>query len=364
MIGGMGAVVALSACSSGSAKNAADSTLSSNQSAAQAVDAAVSNLGSGSSIETALSIPITAAQAQQLKVGRGSSGLSPAEAQALTTGTLFLTEATGHGEAIDSTQAQTDSQNAFDLGVSFGSATPLEIRYVGQNLYARAQLPQLYRDLGQSPAQASRLTTELNQLNAAVPGLSSLAQGDWVEVSHAGLESLGTALHQAEGSSGAGASSGSSLQSDIAKLRTELLAALQTNSTVAGLGTANGRSEYGLTIHVANLLATIAPEIRSTLGTIPVVGSRITDAVSAAARAVAPGQTAVIDLYATDGKLSEADLDVNQFDHRYNFAVPLRVAVTSPGAPSAPSGATVLDVSGLPGVLAGLLAGLGSTSLG
>jgi hypothetical protein len=355
-IAAVGAVVALSACSSGGTKGAGSTgnNLTSNETPAQAVVTAISKVGSQSSVKITLSLPVTQAQAEQLKGSSGSSGPTPAEAKALSTGSIFFTEATGHGEAVDSTQAQSDAQNSLDFGLTIGSDTPAEIRYIDQNLYVRAQITQLYTDVGQDPAKASQLTNLLSQLNAQVPGIDALGQGNWVEVSHAGLDSLAPAVKQAAGSTG---SNPSTVQADFTTLRTQVLAALQTNSTIASLGDSNGRSEYSATINVSNLLTTLIPDLQTALASIPGLGSKITSGLNSAHSGIPAGQTAVVDLYVADNQLSEADLDINQFKHTYSFAVPLRVALTSPGAPSAPSGATSLDVSKLPGLLSGLLNG-------
>lgn len=352
--------MALGACSSG-AKSGGSGKVTSNESPGQAVAAALSKLGAQSDTEMTLSLPISQVQAEQIKGGGGSPGPTPAEAKALTDSTIFFTFATGHGEAIDSTQAQTDPQDSLDFGWTSGGSTPVEIRYVGQNLYAKVQVKQVLSTIGQDPAKATQFTHDLSSLNGEIPGIAAVAQGNWGEISHAGLLSLGAALKQAGGT---GSANTATAQADLMRLRTEVLAALKANSTISSLGSSNGRNEYAATIQVANLIDTLGPQLSSTLGNLPGVGSKLGNSINHAKLGIAPGQTAVVDVYVQGGKLSEADLDINQFKHQYSFAIPLRIQFSSPGAPTAPSGATNVDVSKVPGLLSQLLGGLGGNSSG
>ena len=358
-IGALGAALALGACSSAAKSGGGSGNVTSNEAPPQAVATALSKLGSQSNIGISLSLPISPSQAEQLKGSNGSSGPTPAEAKALTDSTLFFTEATGHGEAFDSTQAQTDPQDSFDFGWTSGGSTPVEIRYVGQNLYVKIEVKQVLTTIGQNPAKASQLTNEASSLNAEIPGIAAVAQGNWGEISHAGLMSLGAALQQAAGSKSANAAT---VQSDIAQLRTEVLAALKADSTISSLGSSNGRSEYAVTVQVAKLVDTLGPQLESTLQNLPGVGTKIGNSINHAKLGIPAGQTAVVDVYVEGGKLNEADLDINQFMHKYSFAVPLRIQFSAPGTPAAPSGATNVDVSKVPGLLAQLLGGLGGSS--
>ncbi|MDE3204205.1 MAG: hypothetical protein KGQ66_08265 [Acidobacteriota bacterium] len=354
--GALVATFGLAAC--GANKSAGGNTTSS-QSPQQAVQSAVTKLGSQSSLELAFSLPITQSQAEQLH-SANSKGPTPAEAQALTTGQFFVTEATGHGEALDSPQAATDQLNSVDVGLSFGTNnTPLELRYVAQNLFLRVQVSQLLSDVGQpSSAAASRFTSGLNQISSYVPGLGDLAQGKWVEVSHASLQPLEGLLKQSQ------ASGSSSLsQTQMRTLRNDVLSSIQANSAVSSLAPSNGRDGYSVTVNVSGMLSTLVPQIQSTLSSLPGLGAQASNAFSKAKNAIPAGKSAVIDVYTSGGKLTEADLDLNQFARqKMSFPVPVRLTISSPGAPTAPAGATNLDLSKLPTLLGGLLGSLGHSS--
>jgi hypothetical protein len=353
--GVIGVSLALTACANGGGKSTGGTSKLPPQ---QAVATAVKNLGQQSSLQTTASLAVSQAQAEQLKDSSGSKP-SPAEAKALSTGSIFVTEATGHGEPLDSTQAKTDHQNSYAFGLSFGHDVPLEIRYVDQNLYVHAEVPQLLADLGQPSADANKFNSTLAQADTFVPGLAALGQGKWVEVTQASLQSLSALLKQAAGSTSANSSQ---LQADILKLRTQVLSAVQANSTFTRVGSSNGRDGYSVTVNLSGLVNTITPEVQSTLSNIPGFSSGASGAFHQAKGQVPAGKTAVIDVYVASDKVSEADLDLNQFNKDFSSPVPLRLTFSGPGAPSAPSGATTLNLSKLPALLGGLLGDLGHRS--
>lgn len=346
--GALGLSMVLAACGGGSKGSGSGGVTS--QSPQQAVQSAVSKLGAQSDVKMVLSLPITADQAKQLSSKGGGKPMTDAEANALSTGSIFLNVATGGGEPLDSTQAQTDPKNSLDFGLEIGRDTPLEVVYVNQNLYARAQVKQLLTDVGQDPAQASQFASQLNSLETYVPGISHLGSGDWVEIDHAGLQSLAPLLKQIESQSGTSLDP-STLKADIMALRSKLLAAVEANSTFKSTGT----DQYSVTVQVASLLATVKSDIQQ--ANIPQLGAQIAKALGEAQAKVPAGQTAVIDVKTSDGRLSQAQVNLNQFagSDKVDFSVPLTVAFSSPGAPQAPSGATLLNVSKLPALLGALL---------
>jgi hypothetical protein len=358
----VGAVITLglAACSSGGGAKSAGTTgghVTSTQAPQQAVSSAIAKVGAQSSARFTLSVPITQAQAERLKDGSGK-GLTPAQAKALSTGTIFFAVATGRGEALNSTGALTDQRNSYDLGLSIGSDTPIELRYISQNVYLKADVAQLLTDVGQPASDAKKYTSALSQLDPYVSGLSALGQGKWVEVSQASLQPLIADLKQMGGGSGAAAHPGQ-LQSGLLQLRTQLLAALAANSTTSSLGS----GQYRVTVNVSGLLDTVLPDIQSALSSIPGLGSQASSALAKAKDAIPARQSAVVDLTVSNGMLTQADLNLNQFAPQ-NLSVPvtLQLAISTPSVPAPPSGSTPLDLSGLPGLLHGLIGSLGGSS--
>lgn len=346
----VGAGLALSACGSAS-----------QQSPASAVDSAVSSLGSSSSLDMHLSLGISPAQAETLS-GKSGSHMTAADATALTKGSIFFATQTGHGEALDSKQALTDSSNAFDLGLQFGSQKPLELKYIDQNLYLRADTSQLLTDLGQNPAKADGFKRTLAQINTVVPGISNLGGSSWVEVSHSSLLSVESLLKQLGASQGSTQPSPAQLQTAMTQLRTDALNALKAHSTFTSMGSSGGTTEYAMTVDVHSFLAAFGPALQKDLGALPFVGTKANSSFTKLQDKVPAGQKATADLYATGGKLSEISVDLNQFagKQKVNFAVPVKAAFTTPPAISAPAGATNLDLRNLPQLLQQILGGLGA----
>lgn len=338
------AALALAACSSN--PNSATSKLP----PSQAVGRSVNAITAQPAVEVRLSLGVTPAQAQQLS--KSSSGAS----MALSQGTLFLVAATGHGENLDSSQAASDTGDSFDMGLQLPSGAPVELRYVGQALYLKADLPSLERATGQSPTHAQQFQKTLDQADAYVPGLKALGQGQWVEASQQSLQSLNAILKQY-----LGGTAGIDLTGTAQKLVQQLQASLLANSTFQNLGNQGGRTEYAMTVKVRSFLDQFLPAVQNAVNSlIPAgLGSRLTNPLSQEAGKVPPAQTAVADLYVADNKLQEADVDLNQFagPDRPSFPVPLKAVFSTPSAVTAPSGAVPIDLAKLPSLLQGLIGG-------
>lgn len=356
MVGALGASMSLTACSSSSkssAKNNGSQVQTSGGSPSAQVDSAVSKLGSGTNLEISVSLPMSVSDLEQMSSGKGSTPLTAAQANAIANGSFFIIVGSGHGESLSA--SRTDATDAIDAGVTISGNTPFEVRYVDQNLYLQVKISQLLTDVGQDPSKASKFTSEASQLNTYVPGLSSLVQGNWVEITHSSLQSLEGPLKNLEGQLGASSSSSSvpstPSMADELKLEHVILSAIKANSTVSSLGSSNGRSEYSVTVQVANFLQAVAPQLESTFSDVPKEGAAISADIQKAEAALPAGQTATADVYVSNGALSEIDIDLNQFKHKYSFPIPLRISLSTPGAPTAPSGATQLDTSKIPSLL-------------
>jgi hypothetical protein len=319
-----------------------------------ALAASVTALGNRSSIEARFSIPITATQARQLASMGSSKSPSRGALKALSTGSVFFAEQTGNkGESLDSKAASTDLTKSYDFGVSFGSDTPLEVRYVGQAIYLHLKATTLLRDLGEPASKASALNSELAKLNSDLPGLSTLATGGWVEVSRAALAPLLGDL-KSFAASGAG-SNMSKVSSGLVGLRTSVLAAIKANSAVTSLGSSGGRQEYAVSVKAKALATSIDAALNSASGVVPSVGNKL-GGLSKSLASIPSSLVVTIDAYTSSGKLTEADLNLAQFatKSKQSFPVPLRMTISSASI-SAPSGAKKLDLSKIPTLVGGLL---------
>lgn len=344
----------ISAC--GTTKTAA-STNSASGTPASSLGASITALGAQSSIEASFSIPITAAQAGQLASMGSSSSSTGGVAKALTTGSVFFAEQTGKGEALDSTAASSDPANSYDFGISFGSDTPFEVRYVGQSVYLHLQAATLFSDLGEPASKASALDAELTKLNADIPGLGALANGGWVEASQATLAPLLGDLKSFAASGGG--SSLSNIGSTLVGLRTSVLAAIKANSTVTSLGTSNGRQGYAVDVKAQALATSIDAALNSASGVVPSVGNKL-GGLSKSIASIPSSLVVTIDAYTSSGKLAEADLNLDQLVTKSppTFPVPLRMTISSASI-SAPTGATQLNLSTIPSLVGGLVGKLG-----
>jgi hypothetical protein len=343
----------ISACGSATKTAASTKTSASTGSASSALAASIGALGKQSSVEARFSIAVTATQASGLAGKTGNTSSAAAMGKALSTGSVFFAEQSGNGEPLDSKTAASDSANSYDFGISFPSGTPLEVRYVGQALYLHLNASALMQDLGEPASSAASLKSDLNKLNAEVPGLATLASGGWVEVSKSALSPLIADLK----SLGASSSSVSptKITSSLVNLRTSVLAAIKANSTVTSLGSTGGRQEYAVDVNARALASSVDTALNGASGVVPSVGNKL-GSLSKSLASIPANLVVTIDAYTSAGKLAEADVDLDQFmtTNKPSFPVPLRMTITSASI-TAPSGATELNLSKLPSLVGGLL---------
>ena len=311
---------------------------------------------------------LSPAQVQQLAKKSNPSGMTDAEANALSNGSIFFNIQTGHGEKLSSAEAKTDSANSYEFGLDVGSDTLIDVRYVDQNLYVQAQLSTLLTDVGSSTKDSSIQGT-LQQADQVVPGLAALGEGKPVEISHASLNSLSGLLKQYASSLGSGgaAVNPSQYEAVYGQLAHDVTTALKANSTLVNAGTSGGRTDYKATVNVQGFLNQVGPALQTDLASVPGVGGDLAKGLSQAKSQIPANQTAVADLFVENGTLQEIDVDLNQFASAADkapFPVPVKVAFGTPPSISAPSGATQVDLSKLPTLLGGLMGGLGGSDTG
>jgi hypothetical protein len=357
--GALGAALALSACSSSPSSKAGGTgnSKTATEPPASAVTTAFSDLSSQSSVSLTFSLGITAAQAEVLNAQTSGSKMTQPQLHALTTGSIVFEVATGGGEELSSAKAKTDRNSSFDLGLNMDGNTPFELRVVDQNIYLKTDVGQLGSDVGQTPQKTTSFTTLLQRLNQYVPGIDSLAAGKWVEVSHQSLAQLAPELKRLGQGTASSPTTVNQAQarSAVLKLVDDLENALKANTTFTNLGTTGGRSEYGAVLNVSSLASAVIPVLQQDLQAIPSLGSTLGSRIGSLQSRVPPGKTASADVYVKDNKVSEVDLDLDQFmTKKPPFPVPLRMIFGQPGPVSAPSGATMLDLSKLPSLLSSL----------
>jgi len=308
----------------------------------QAVSKGFGGVVAQSGFNIKVSLGVTAQQLEQIATTLGGSGskLTPQIASTLTDTSIDVDFETGHGENIDSKQARTDRDDQFDFAVQIDGAAPLEIRYVDSTIYLHADLPTLLSDFGQPSSAATKFQSDLQSANSYVPGITALGQGQWVSAQTSALAPL---LKDVK----TGYSAASSTVS--LKLVDQLRAALDANSTYVNEGTNGGRTEYAVTVAVHSFVQQAGADLSSSLSSLP-------------ESKIPASQTAVFDLYVSNNRVQEIVIDLNQFKHKFSFAVPLQIQFSSGSPVTIPQGATALNLSKLSSLLGGLLGGASSTS--
>ncbi len=313
----------------------------------QAVNDAFRSLGSQPGATLRVSLGVTGKQLQQITAGDGSHALTTTAADDIAATSVV----------VDLNGRSTDRNGQFGLAVHVGTAPaassdPVELRYVNQTFYLRADLATLEKDLGQSTSAAGGLQSALASpdANNSVPGLSALGQGNWVSVPASEL----AGLLQAAGGSGSSAS-----DQQMQQMWTQLRNAFSDNATYTKVGTTGGRTHYTASLALKPFVQDVEQSLPASLGSLPgasSVGKQVNDAVGQLGH-----RKLVADVWVRDNKVQEIDVDLNQFDHKYGFAVPIRIQIGAGAPVVAPSGATPLDLSRLGGLLGGMLSGGSST---
>jgi hypothetical protein len=354
-LGGLAAVAAaagvLGACGS------ATPTSASPEQAQQAVTNAFRSLGSQSGVVLHISLGVTGAELQQLAGKDGSSRLTAKAASDLAATSIVVDLNTGNGQALNK-QTSTDPDEQFGLAVNVATAkttsaaSPVQLRYVNQTFYVRADLPTLLKDLDQSPSAASGFQKAVAspEANNYVHGLATLGQGGWVSVPASTLTELLQAL-------GGGGSSSTSMSAQ--QLWLQLENAFNANAVYAPAGASGGRTHYTAMLKLKPFIEDMEGLLPASLGSIPgasSVGKQINSAVGQIGN-----QKVVADVWVSGDKVQEIDVNLRQFDHQSGFAVPVRIQISSAATVQPPPTSTPLDLSNVGGLLGGMLSGGSST---
>jgi hypothetical protein len=333
----------------------------------QAVADSFSRLQSQSSISVAVSLGLTPTEIVTLSEHNGGKAIPLKAAESLSDASLVFSMATGDGNSLETSQANSDKANSYDIGLRIGSSMPVEIRYVNQTLYGRVQIPQLLQDFGQPASDGQSVEGALTRADQYVPGLAALAEGRWVSVSQASLQPLLGLLKTfgAPSAPGGQSSSASSIGASVQKLENGLKNAFKNNASFSNAGTTGGRTRYNVTVALKSFLEQAGPAVKSFVSSLPGgLGANMSNANISKAAAKVPAH-ATMQLYVKNDKAQEIVVDVNQFlpaSQQLPFAVPVQVFIGEPGAVLAPTGAKPLDLSNLGGLVAGIMGGHSSSS--
>jgi hypothetical protein len=305
------------------------------------------------SVNLQVSLGVTPEQLRQLsgQVG-GKTALNPTLAAAIASMSIVFDVRTGHGEHLNSAQARTDPANQYSFGLQIGSSVPVEVRYLNGTIFARADASTLISDFGLAPSEAASFQHALQSANAYVPGLAALGQGQWVSAQTSAFAPLLNGLK---------AKVPTTAPTSSKKLLDQLKAAFTNNATYSNAGDHGGRTEYTVTVAAHNLVQQLAALVPSSISSVPGTSSA-TKSLGSLANKIPAHQNVVFQVWASGNKAQEIDLDLNQFEHKLPFAVPLKVLIGAGAPVTAPSGVTPLDLSKLSTLFSGMLGGLSSNS--
>ncbi len=243
--------------------------------------------------------------------------------------------------------ALTTAPGVFGLDVKVGDIDHgVEVRYVGQKLYARADVPAIAGLMGTSP----------DEVNQAVQGLADhgfgflrdAAAGKWLVADLGPLSDMLKGIAQPFAGAGKGVvgsptpSSSGPTPSQFQQVRDAIGQALHDNTSVAKQGSDSTGDHYVVTVSSArNLYSAILPVFSQ----FPVPG-KLPQA------SAIPDRPVTIDTWVKGGRIVRLELPLNQFGTATAGRVAVRLDINRDSATvAAPGGAMPVDVSGLLGKL-------------
>jgi hypothetical protein len=313
--------LALAAC--GSSSTGTGSTNSSASSPKQAVAQSIQKLESASSI--GINVQATGTVSSNATVDATFAKES-----------FFFDIASASGGSVFS-----GSKLNIDAGLTGNGQTPIEFRDVSGTFYAKIDLSKL--DLGASSASLQTVTSSLSQSS---PQLAKLLSGNWVSISASQLKSLIP-------SSDATASTSTLSSSVYLKLVKNLISGFNSGPSSATV-TSHGGGQYTISISLRKLSADVQSAARAAEKSSPEIAA-LTGKLDTSNQVLSTVTSKTISLNVTlsNGSLSKVVLPLGQFSPTSKGST-IILTFTQPGAISAPSGASALNVAQLKSSLSGL----------
>jgi hypothetical protein len=271
-----------------------------------------------------------------------------AQRRAILRSTLTVSVHSAGSTPISQVSA-TNGANAFSLSLADGNDDLVDLRYIGDNLYARVQITKLAADYGVSGTSAASFESALRQLSTAVSAARALENGQWVSVNVPAAETMvANQLHV----------SPSLLPhlnpGELIGIVTAFFSGLEQDSKVTSSATSQ---PYPLKINERSFAGTMAQALASAPGVslIPNVNR-----LRSAAGSIPPNATAKVNANVSNGRLSRLELPAQQFG-KGSKAVVVMDITTNPSI-TAPAGATPVNMAQV-GALIGQLAKNGAGGL-
>jgi hypothetical protein len=266
-------------------------------------------------------------------------------ASAISGTSVVITVHTGQGESLRqaASKSPADKNGQAEISLLVKGDTPLDLRVVNQTLYLKADAQHLLSLFGQDSPKASKALNGASEYEAFLPGISTLLHGGWVSV---GLDQLSSIAGQ-QAKSGSVPRSKSLSGSFLKDLGT----VLDRNISFVNNGVHGGRTEYTITAPVRQLAQQLVTVLSKDAGTSASPLSSVVRNLDSSLAKIPASSKASVQLWVQNNKVQELDVDLNQFDHKYPFAVPLKVVIGEGAQVQVPAGVTALNLSPLVGLL-------------
>jgi hypothetical protein len=288
-----------------------------------------------SRIQVTLSVDNTPQQI--VAATKGSASL--AEARDLTSSRLVFNLSSGASQHLGDLNASDGATGQFSMAFQYATTTPVAIEYTGGSLYARLSLTALAKVPGITSKDVSGIHAAVEQAGTHVPGLSALADGQWVTIPHSEL----VAIEKLAKSPGKAVTTPAFSPAELVKLRNAAETAFASSVDFKDNGSSGGRHEYTLTAHIGTFVRDLAaqPAIKSAIAGAGGAGSRD---LSKAADGVPAGTQGQVQIFAAHGKVVQIRVDLAQFGHSLAQPVYLSLGFAGGSKVAAPSGATTVDL--------------------
>jgi|GEM_PF-6777124 len=237
--------------------------------------------------------------------------------------------------------AFTTGPGVFGLDVKIGTVDhAVELRDVGQKLYARADVPAIANLMGTSPDEVNQTVQGLADHGFGF--LKDAAAGHWLEADLGPLSGLLKGFAQQFGGTGQGAasatpSSGAPTPSQFQQAKAAVGQALRDNTSVAKQGSDATGDHYVVTVSSARkLYAALVPAF-----------SQFPGAEKLPQAAEIPDRPMTIDTWVKSGRIVRLELPLNQFGTAKAGRVAVRLDIDRDSTDvAAPTGAVPVDIAG------------------
>ena len=310
---------------------------------------------------------LSASQLGTLATTNGGKGLSPAVANTIATGSVFVEVQTTNGKPLNDTSGAAAGNANLDLGLKVGSTTPLEVRIVDGSLFARVDADQLAADTGRArrrpPASKPACRMPTRWCRAWPPWPTT--NGSRSARRHCRPCSTWPSSSAPQGQTGS--ANQSQYRAATSKLLSDIGADFESNSTVTTDGTHGSGTYYTVSVPIRPFAEQLATAVElPTLKSLPGGSTIASNLGSSLNQAVANNnQTLTLQVVVQDNQGCRG--------RPRRQPVPLRIAqgalrrtrtaeVRHPDGHHGPRGATELNLAKIPSLLGGMAQKSGTTS--